>query len=98
VNFHELHERGLEYSARVKQSTPELSPEARLIAADQLADAARRVIAQADAKPRHTITVSDGDREAVRRQAERIKALYPDSKTTDPVLLQFVSQKTVSAA
>jgi len=71
------------------------APEERLRIADQLAEAARQVIAQADAK-RNTITVSDGDREAFRKQAERIKALYPDSKTTDPVLLQFVSQKTVS--
>lgn len=89
ISFEELHMRGFEHCARLKQSTPELSPEARLLVADQLAEAARQVIARDDAK-RRTITVSDGDREAFRKQAERIKALYPESKTTDPVLLQFV--------
>jgi hypothetical protein len=91
VDFHGLHTRGFEHSARMKESTPELSPEARLLVADQLAEAARQVIAQADAK-KYTVNVSDGDREAFRKQAERIKALYPESKTTDPVCLQFISR------
>jgi hypothetical protein len=78
------------------KEAPQLPAEERLRIADQLAEAARQVIAEADDK-RHTITVSDGDREAFRKQAERIKALYPDSKTSDPVLLQFVQErKTVN--
>jgi hypothetical protein len=96
-DFRELHTRGLEYSVSLRQSSPELSPEARLLAADQLAEAARRIIARDEAK-RTTVSVSDGDREAFRKQAERIKALYPESKTTDPVLLQFISKKPEAVA
>jgi hypothetical protein len=91
VDFNALHTRGFEYSAKIRQSTPELSPEARLLIADQLAEAARQVIAQADDK-KYTVNVSDGDREAFRKQAERIKAKYPESKTTDPTCLQFISR------
>lgn len=89
-DFHELQTRGLEYSAKLKQGTPALSPEARLLAAERMAEAAIQMIAEADAK-KHTVTVTDGDREAFLKQAERVRKLYPDSKTTDPTLLQFIS-------
>jgi hypothetical protein len=90
VDFHALQTRGLEYSASLKREPPALSPEARLLAADNLAAAAREIINR-DKEKQTTITVSEGDREAFRKQAERIKALYPESKTTDPVLLRFIS-------
>jgi hypothetical protein len=95
-DFSDLPTRGLEYSAMLKQGIPAMSPEARLLAADHLADAARQVIVQANAK-KSTVTVLDGDREAFRKQAERIKALYPESKTTDPILLQFISPSPETA-
>jgi hypothetical protein len=73
------------------KEAPQLPAEERLRIADQLAEAARQVIAQDEDAKKYTVNVSDGAREAFRKQAERIKALYPESKTTDPVLLQFIS-------
>lgn len=64
-------------------------PEERLRVADQLAAAAREVLATY--KPKECIvTVSDENRLAVRQQAELIKARYPNEGVTDPLLRQYL--------
>jgi hypothetical protein len=74
-------DRGKAYRAQLAtQGAPDLLPEERLRVADELAAAARKVL---DQPCKHVVTVSDQTREAVRRQAEIIKARYPASETPE---------------
>jgi hypothetical protein len=74
-NWDECRAAGESYRARVAtQGVPGLSPEERLRIADKLAAAARKVLEQ----PRErVVVVSDENRDALRRQAELIRARYP---------------------
>jgi hypothetical protein len=67
---------------------PQLPPEERLRVADELAAAAREVLATYKPKE-HLVTVSDETRKAYRQQAELIRRKYPDSKTP-PHLQRFI--------
>ena len=67
---------------------PTMLPEERLRVADELAEAARQVIAASKPKE-HLISVSDETRKALHFQAELIRRKYPDSKTP-PHLQRFI--------
>ena len=74
-NWDECRTAGESYRERVAtQGVPGLSPEERLRIADELAAAARKVLEQ----PRErVVVVSDENRDALRHQAELIRARYP---------------------
>ena len=89
VDFHALHERGLEYCNALEHSKPELAPEERLEIADKLAEAARQII-ERDRKTKGLISVSDEDRKALREQAEIVRRKYPTSEVKDEHLRRYI--------
>jgi hypothetical protein len=80
-NWDECRLAGGLYRAQVAtQGVPDLSPEEHLRIADELVVAARKVLEQSRER---VVVVSDEKRDALRRQAELIRARYP--KTGNPV-------------
>jgi hypothetical protein len=89
-DWSECRDRGEAYRAQLAtQGPPELSPEERLRVADQLAEAARQVIAASKPKE-HLVSVSDEVRKSLRVQAELIKKKYPVSEITDQHLREYI--------
>jgi hypothetical protein len=80
-DWSECRARGEAYRLQVAtEGPPDLSPEERLRVADELAAAARKVLAQ----PRErVVTVSDETRKAVNYQAELVRSRYPSSETPE---------------
>ncbi len=75
LDWSECGARGEVYRSKLAtQGPPNLSPEERLRVADELAEAARKVLEQ---PPEHVIVVSDEARTALCRQAETLKRSFP---------------------
>jgi hypothetical protein len=75
LDWSECRARGEVYRSQLAiQGPPNLSPEERLRVADELAEAARKVLEQ---PPEDVIVVSDEARTALRRQAETLKRSFP---------------------
>jgi hypothetical protein len=86
----ECRARGEAYRSQVAtQAPPNLAPEERIRVADELAEAARKVLAQ----PReHIIVVSDEALTALRQQAESLKRSFPmrpEALSEDPSLREI---------
>jgi hypothetical protein len=92
-DWSECRARGEAYRTQLAtQGIPDLSPEERLRIADELAAEARKLLDQ-QREHVHVVTVSDEKREALRYQAELIRARYPKD-FTDPVLRKYVDARS----
>lgn len=87
-------EPGKEYPKPTKFSNSPISPEEKLAVADALAAEARAVIERHRVE-RVTVTVSNEDRDALRHQAEIIRARYPKIGNLDGIPPELLpSEKT----